>query len=183
MSENEFARLVEEFYEPLYRFALSLARSEDGAWDLTQQTFSVWGEKGPQLRDQGKAKSWLFTTLYRAFLAEKRHSSRYADSETASTFLETAPAEVSALEPLDGSLVMEALGDLDESYRAPLALFYIDDLSYKEIAEILGIPIGTVMSRLSRGKEMLRNNLQVRASYEQNKIIPMSPTERGASPK
>jgi len=57
---------------------------------------------------------------------------------------------------LDGATVMAALQRLEETYRAPLALFYLEDHSYREIAEILEVPIGTVMSRISRGKALLR---------------------------
>src|SRR6266704_3010573 len=63
-------------------------------------------------------------------------------------------------EALDGSLVAAALQQLDEKYLAPLAMFYLEELSYKEMAEVLGLPIGTIMSRLSRGKEILRRRLQ-----------------------
>jgi RNA polymerase sigma-70 factor (ECF subfamily) len=60
---------------------------------------------------------------------------------------------------LDGKIVHQALLGLDDIYRAPMALFYLDQLSYREIAEVLEIPIGTVMSRISRGKAELRRIL------------------------
>jgi RNA polymerase sigma-70 factor (ECF subfamily) len=60
---------------------------------------------------------------------------------------------------LDGATVVQALRQLDETFRAPLALFYLEDHSYRDIAEVLEIPIGTVMSRISRGKELLRKQL------------------------
>src|SRR3954471_13757895 len=74
MSHEVFTQLVDAHYVSLYRFALSLARSEADACDLTQQTFYIWATKGHQLQDRSKVKSWLFTTLHREFLnARKRH--------------------------------------------------------------------------------------------------------------
>ena len=66
MAGDIFTQLVDAHYAPLYRFALSLTRNSSDAGDLTQQTFFIWAKKGEQLRDAAKAKSWLFTTLYRA---------------------------------------------------------------------------------------------------------------------
>ncbi len=65
---------------------------------------------------------------------------------------------------MDGLLVMEALFEIDERHRAPLVLFYLQDLSYREIAEILDVPVGTIMSRLSRSKAALRDHLVDRAA-------------------
>jgi predicted DNA-binding protein YlxM (UPF0122 family) len=61
---------------------------------------------------------------------------------------------------LDAALVLDALQALDDNFRAPLAMFYLENLSYKEIAEMLELPLGTVMSRLSRGKAQLRRRLE-----------------------
>lgn len=150
-----FESLVEEHYRALYRFGLSLTGSEAEAGDLTQQTFYIWASKGDQLRDAGKAKSWLFTTLHREFLQSKRRHTRFPHVE-----LEAAEAELPALAPdvinaLDGDAVMSTLAQVDETYRAPLALFYLDDLAYKDIAEVLAVPVGTVQSRIARGKAQL----------------------------
>src|SRR6266498_1089465 len=74
----DFERLVQEYHVPLYRFALSLARNENDAADLVQQTFYLWAGKGHQLEDPTKVKSWLFTTLHREFLAKRRRLVRFA---------------------------------------------------------------------------------------------------------
>src|SRR6478736_902677 len=64
----EFQALVDAYYAPLYRFAMSLTRSESDAADLVQDAFVLWATKGHQLQDASKAKTWLFTTLHREFL-------------------------------------------------------------------------------------------------------------------
>lgn len=154
----DFEKLVEDFYLPLYRFALSLSRKESDAADLVQQTFFLWASKGHQLRDAAKVKTWLFTSLYREFLGRKRHQDRFVESEVTEAALEQQiPASI--VSELDGDIVLQALFALEEVYRAPLTLFYLQQLSYKEIAQALGVPIGTVMSRISRGKDQLRRTL------------------------
>jgi RNA polymerase sigma-70 factor (ECF subfamily) len=163
MQQEVFVRLVDSHYEGLYRFALSLARSAADAADLTQQTFYIWATKGNTLRDPAKAKTWLFTTLYREFLRGRKRDSRVSSIEDLPP-AEQDPPDLSAdqVRTLDAEVVMDALHGVDEIFRAPLTLFYLKDLSYQEIAEVLGVPIGTVMSRLSRGKARLRAALSER---------------------
>ena len=143
-----FEELVDQYYEPLYRFGYSLAKNEHEAGDLAQQTFYIYAEKGSSLKDKSKVKSWLFTTLYREFLRVRKRGGRMDSYEP--DILEARGPSVTPdlVTQLDGGLAVEALQEVDEVYRVPLALFYLQDHSYKEIAEILDIPIGTVMSRL-----------------------------------
>jgi RNA polymerase sigma-70 factor, ECF subfamily len=160
MADADFIQLVDRFYPALYRFALSLARSEADACDLTQQTFYVWATKGSALREADKAKSWLFTTLYREFLRGRRRNERMTALDTVGEVeIEQATLEPETVSSMDAEVVLAALQDVDEAFRAPLTLFYIEELSYQEIADVLDIPIGTVMSRLSRGKTQLRAKL------------------------
>lgn len=165
MADAEFIQLVDRFYPALYRFALSLARSQADACDLTQQTFYVWATKGHALREEAKAKSWLFTTLYREFLKGRRRSERLTPLDTV-TETEADPANLVAetIATMDAQDVLEALKEVDEAFRAALTLFYLEDLSYNEIAGVLEIPMGTVMSRLSRGKAQLRARLNARGN-------------------
>jgi RNA polymerase sigma factor (sigma-70 family) len=147
----DFEDIVARHYAPLYQFALSLTRSESDACDLTQQTFCIWAAKGHQLRDASKVKTWLFTTLHREFLGTRRRQTRFPHVE-----LEFAAEELPVVPPatvnrLDTAQLLDALAKLDEIYQSPVALFYLQDCSYNEIAEILGIPLGTVKSRLTRG--------------------------------
>jgi len=154
-----FEKLVEDYYMPLYRFALSLSRKESDAADLTQQTFFLWASKGHQLRDPAKVKTWLFTSLYREFLGRKRQQDRFVEAEGSAEAIAAQAIPASVVNQLDGDIVQRALFALEEIYRAPLTLFYLQQHSYREIAETLEVPIGTVMSRISRGKEQLRKTL------------------------
>ena len=159
MPPPNFQALVDSHYQALFRFGQSLAGNTADAADLTQQTFFIWARKGHALRDTGKAKSWLFTTLYREFLKQNRRSRKIDYREHDEIERTAPPTEPDWLETLDSGLVVDALSRLDETFKAPLTLFYLEDSSYKEIAAILDIPIGTVMSRLSRGKAQLRAQL------------------------
>jgi RNA polymerase sigma-70 factor (ECF subfamily) len=153
-----FEDVVESHYRNLYLFALSLAQNEADASDLVQQTFSIYARKGHQLRDGSKVKTWLFTTLRREFFAIRRRAERFSDEPPDEAT--TPDLSEERLSVLDGESVLSALAQLPMEYREPLTLFYLEDHSYHQIAEILDIPMGTVMSRLSRGKAKLRVLLQ-----------------------
>jgi RNA polymerase sigma factor (sigma-70 family) len=156
MPGPDFETVVTGYYEPLYRFAISLTHTETDACDLAQQTFYMWATRGHQLRDASKVKSWLFTTLYRAFLESRRSQTRFPHSELTETDPALPVIQPEAARQLDAMQAVEALGQVDEVYRAPVALFYLEDCSYQEIADILQVPIGTVKSRLARGLAQLK---------------------------
>jgi len=163
MSDDVFTGLVDAHYASLYRFALSLTRSGADAADLTQQTFFIWATKGSSLRDTAKARTWLFTTLYREFIRTRRRDGRMSSIEDLPPGDQDPPdLRAEDVARLDTQVVLEALQEVDTAFRAPLSLFYLKDLSYLEIAEVLDVPIGTVMSRLSRGKAHLRAALERR---------------------
>ncbi len=159
MATPDFQEIVDSYYEKLYRFALGLARNEGDAADLTQQTFFIWAKKGHQLREAAKVKSWLFTTLHREFLKGIRRRGRVRYQELEDFHEETPAVEHGGDKKVDHARIIEVIHDLDESYRVPLMLFYTQEFSYKEIAKALDIPIGTVMTRLSRGRDRVRSAL------------------------
>lgn len=173
---SEFAELVDAHYQALYRFGYSLTRSPDRAADLVQETFCIWAEKNSQLRDRSKAKTWLFTTLHREFLGQRRKMARFSDEPIDENSLGAeAGGEDDAERQMDGQRAVELLREMDEIYQAPLALFYLQQHSYKEIAEILDVPIGTVMSRLSRGKELLRKRMVAEPSSGPKNLVDVNP--------
>ena len=155
-ADGGFEALVDQCYQPLYRFALGLTRDPFRAGDLTQQTFYLWALHGRQLRDRQKAKGWLHTTLYREFLREVRRKTRVVEVEF-DDGLAGVPASVpGGAVAVDGATALRALQRVTEPFRTPLLLFYLENFSYGEIARVLSIPLGTVMSRLSRGRRELR---------------------------
>jgi RNA polymerase sigma-70 factor (ECF subfamily) len=177
MSSEVFTQLVDSHYAALYRFALSLAKNSADAGDLVQQTFFIWATKGHGLREVAKAKSWLFTTLYREFLRGRRRDARATSIEDLPPGeADVAAEEVDRVARMDAAAVVVALQEVDEVFRAPLTLFYLQDLSYQEIAETLEVPIGTVMSRLSRGKAQLRTVLARAETNASSKVVPFTGT-------
>ncbi len=183
MTNAVFMHLVDAHYQALYRFALSLARREADACDLVQQTFYIWATKGSSLRDAAKAKTWLFTTLYREFLRGRRRDGRLTALEDLPPSEQDLPAEsIDHVRRLDGARVVDMLHQVDEVFRAPLTLFYLEDLSYQEIAETLEVPIGTVMSRLSRGKAQLRTALDKTSAEAPGQLLPFKDLRKGSAP-
>lgn len=154
-----FERVVEAHYESLYRFAFSLTGQPSEAWDLTQETFRRLARKGSLLRDPAKAKAWLFTTLYRQFLDQCRTRQRHPEVEVAEAEAELPVNQPALANRIDAETARQALSRVDAVFRVPLALFYLGEHSYAEIARILGVPIGTVMSRIARGRAQLRKLL------------------------
>jgi len=152
----DFEQLVDQHHAPLYRFALSLCRNESEAGDLVQETFYLWAAKGHQLADVAKVKAWLFTTLHREFLGTRRRFTRFPHHELAEVEAELpeVPPELPA--QLDWDVLSGCLTRMDVMFQSPVVLFYLEDYSYNEIAEILAIPLGTVKSRIARGIAQLQ---------------------------
>ncbi len=147
--------VVMTYYRQLYRYALGLSGHEADAADLTQQTAVKFALKWQEIREDGAIKSWLYTTLYREFLLLRRRERKtveFDESLMPQPFDEASPQELR----VDGRTAVELLKRMEEPHCSVLSLFYIEDMSYREIAAVLGVPPGTVMSRLSRAKDALR---------------------------
>jgi RNA polymerase sigma-70 factor (ECF subfamily) len=182
VNEADYEQAVNSFYEGLYRFAYSLAENADDAGELTQETYARLLTKGGQLRDRSKVKAWLFTTLYRIFLGWKRRETRHPHFEITGVEDELPPVTPNLVDGLENEAVGQSLLELEERYRVPLALYYFENHSYEEISELLDVPIGTIMSRLSRAKELMRKSLAAKSIGAERKIIPIKPaSERSQS--
>ena len=177
-----FEQIVEAHYQGLFRFAMSMCRSEATAQDLVQQTFLQWAKKGHTLRDRSKVKTWLFTTIYREWLGMARKQKKHPQVEFEPDLHGSTQDEDDGEDPrVDSVTLRAALEQLDPNFRAPLVLFYLKELSYRDIAETLGIPIGTVMSRLSRAKNNLRAILRRLEDSAPSDIVHANFTPQSAS--
>lgn len=151
-------KLVEEHYAALYRYAYRLSGSEADADDLVQEAFCKAQSNLGQLRDLTKARGWLFTILRNGFLQKARQRQPVLSYE----MIEEMPEpEADELPEIDPDQLQQALNELPELFRAPVVLYYFEDFSYRDIAEQMDLPIGTVMSRLSRAKAYLRSRLLI----------------------
>ncbi|HEY1785222.1 MAG TPA: RNA polymerase sigma factor [Pirellulales bacterium] len=153
----DITQLVLDHHEVLYRYAYRLTGSVPDAEDLTQQTFLVAHEKLGQVREAECVRGWLFTVLRNAYLKNCRRTVPVAAASLGFD-LDTVAAKADD-KPLDGEQLQQVLGELAGEFKLVLLLFYFEQRSYREIAEILQVPIGTVMSRLSRAKAHLRSKL------------------------
>src|SRR5260221_443863 len=170
--ELDFESLVTRFYQALYQFAYSLTQSEQDACDLTQQTFYTWASKGHQLRDRTKVKTWLFSTLHHEFLNSRRRYKNFPHFELSVLEEELPAISADAISQLDANQVIAALARIDPAYKGPVSLFYLEDYTYRDIAAILDVPIGTVKSRISRGLRQLHHQMNVGAGTAPDRLKP-----------
>jgi RNA polymerase sigma-70 factor (ECF subfamily) len=155
---RKIEELVQTHYRSLFAFAYRLSGSVQEAEDLTQDTFCQAQAKLGQLRDWAKARSWLFTILRNGYLhrVRARKIENRVPLEEVGELPERLPAPLPEVDPEKLQL---ALNELAEEFRTPLILFYFEEFSYREIAEQMEVPLGTIMSRLARAKAYLRSRL------------------------
>ena len=160
--------------DAVYRFALRLTGTQDGAEDLVQDTFfrafRAWDQYAPGTR----CKSWLFTICRNVFLRQRERRQRHDEivqetsQEDAASLSREAPVfaaskdsdpEGDFFKSIVDEEILEAIDALPHEYRMAVVLSDLEDLSYNEIAEIMEIPVGTVKSRLFRGRRQLQKRL------------------------
>ncbi|WP_339528408.1 sigma-70 family RNA polymerase sigma factor [Pseudomonas mucidolens] len=151
---HELDEQLRELIPRLRRFAVSLTRNAASADDLVQacleRALVSWGDK----HAEGDLRAWLFSILYRQFLDAHRRSRRYA--RMLDFFTGRDDAQPSVERTVLAQSTLQAFDRLNTEQRALLLWVSVEGLSYKEVAHILEVPIGTVMSRLSRARQALR---------------------------
>jgi RNA polymerase sigma-70 factor (ECF subfamily) len=135
------------------------------------------------LRDRTKVKSWLFTILHREFLNIRKRAVRFPHFELSDAIKDLPTISPEVVSTLDSARVLESLGQVQEPYRAALTLFYMDDYSYKEIANILEVPVGTVRSRISRGIAQLQRAILMGTDATSLRAMPDAETTESRSRK
>jgi RNA polymerase sigma-70 factor (ECF subfamily) len=163
------AALIEEQILGLRRFAHALLRGDrERADDLVQDTLeralSCWHLRRPE----GNLRSWLYTILYNRFLSDQLRARRRGIHHALAENTELPGIEGGQDAALEHRDLLRAFSALPEEQRAVLLLVGVEDLSYEETARVLGVPIGTVMSRLSRGRERLRQHMY--GSLDENSL-------------
>jgi RNA polymerase sigma-70 factor (ECF subfamily) len=166
---DAFATEALGYLEPLYATALRLTRNRSDAEDLVQDTYVKAFRFADRFKRGTNLKAWLYTILHNTWRNRRRDASRDAvevdsDRVEQAAALPGGPAALDTPErilmraTLDADL-QAALDSLPEAFREAVWLRDVDEFSYAEMAEMLGIPIGTVMSRISRGRRLLFERL------------------------
>ena len=162
--------------DQLYRIALRLSGSQQTAEELVQETYLRAFRSWRSYRPGSNLAAWLATILRNVFLDEARRQQRRPAQESFEDTTEyylynqlagpSGEPQEAVLNRLAGSAIVEALADVPPAFREVVVLVDIGDFSYQEAADILGVPIGTVMSRLHRGRRALKQALAQRAGAE-----------------
>jgi RNA polymerase sigma-70 factor (ECF subfamily) len=152
----DLVQLVTDHHAALYRYAFRLTGSAADAEDLTQEAFLIAQQKLGQIREAGNARSWLYTVLRNCFLRSASRRAPAASTDLGTEFdLDSIP-EITDDQDVDRERLQQAINELADEFKVVLLMFYFEEKSYREIADALDVPPGTVMSRLSRAKSHLR---------------------------
>ncbi len=161
LSHKDFEVLALPLLDPLYNFARWLSGDADEARDLVQETFAKALRGFGSFREGTNFRAWMFAILRNTFLTsrsglERRNTSQEDEEGFADVTTSTDNPEVALIRRADTEMVQAAIAKLPPTFREVILLADLEEMRYQEVAEILSIPIGTVMSRLSRARKQVR---------------------------
>jgi RNA polymerase sigma-70 factor (ECF subfamily) len=165
VDKKRFKELTYPHLEFLYNVALKYSGNSYDAEDLVQETMVTGYTKFQQLRDEKSCRAWLFTILRNHFLKERKQLLKRPYLDDGSSYLDYIRDEKSSgfvdrlVEKDANKELHRVLAKISEKFQSPLILYYMEEMTYQEISDYLDIPIGTVMSRLARGKRYLKKGL------------------------
>lgn len=162
---------LRELMPRLRRFALWLSRDPASADDLVQATLERALSRWSKRREDASLRSWLFTILYRQFLDGRRRAQRHARL-LGFLHMEDERHAPSVEREAVAHAMLQAFDRLDPEQRSLLLWVTVEGLSYKEVAQILDVPIGTVMSRLSRARQALRRLGEYETPVPSMRVLP-----------
>ena len=189
-------RLFEEqalpFMDQLYAAAMRMTRNPADAADLVQETYVKAFQAFGQFQQGTNLKAWLYRIQTNTFINTYRKNQRnpyqgtiddledwqLGGAESMTQSLSTRSAEAEAIDHLPDSAVKDALQAIPEDFRLAVYFADVEGFSYQEIADIMKTPVGTVMSRLHRGRRLLRDML---ADYARDRGIAVAPTTRSTT--
>src|ERR1700721_1311212 len=160
-----FEEFAMPLFDPLYNFARWLVRNSNDAEDLVQETYLKALRSFASFQPGTNFRAWMFQILRNTFLSSRSRLDRLmtvamdSEEEGAELAVNTETPEVILMNRSNSQLVHRAIGDLPVHYGETLLLCEVEEMSYQEIAEVLSIPIGTVMSRLARARRGVRQSL------------------------
>lgn len=167
-SPDQFRSLSARYYDNAYKWAWRYTGNPDDAKDLVQETFMKAFEKFESLKEPEKFKSWLFTIMRNQYVRHHQRASKYrtVSVEESNGYLAELEKTAHRVDTerlydmkVEAKQVHDVLNRLSEEYKSPLILHYLEDFTYRQIARILNVPMGTVMSRLSRGRQALKKEI------------------------
>ncbi len=163
-SNKEFESLALPLLDPLYNFACWLSGDADEAKDLVQESFAKALKAFGSFRPGTNFRAWMFRILRNTFLTsrtglERRNTSQEDEEGFEDAVVSAETPELALIRRADTELVRNAIAQLSPIFQEVVLLADIEEMKYQEVAEALGIPIGTVMSRLARGRKQIRAHI------------------------
>jgi RNA polymerase sigma factor (sigma-70 family) len=174
LENNDFEKLAVPLLDGLYNFACWQCGNPDEARDLVQETLLKALRAFASFRQGTNFRAWMFRILRNTFLTSRtgleRRNTQQEDEETfADSAVSTETPEIALIRRADTELVQAAIAQLAPAWQEVVLLADVEEMKYKEIAEALDIPIGTVMSRLARARQQIK--VYVVESLSQKKVV------------